>query len=284
MLLALASCQTISGLDEIEIVGEQGGSGGGPPCDPGLLDRNRDPNDGCEYAAPISTDALVLWLSGDFGVVLDAGGVDGWLDQSNRRNDFSADLPSNQPALMPAAVNGLDAVTFYDDKLQNQAVRSDFSRGITFAAVVRRDVQGFQDTLFDMVVEGGPSDNKNIYLSQENERDNLWFGSTIEEANVTISSAGLYTPNTLHLVTIASAPSTLRFRFDGTDGLPQPPMPPDLPATEMLHVVLGANIATQNTRFHRGIIAEVILYERALDDGELSAVEQYLRAKWGCCD
>jgi hypothetical protein len=32
-----------------------------------------------------------------------------------------------------------------------------------------------------------------------------------------------------------------------------------------------------------GAIGEVLLYSRAVDDGELAAIESYLSSKWGCC-
>ena len=51
-------------------------------------------------------------------------------------------------------------------------------------------------------------------------------------------------------------------------------------------LVLGAATAAQGqaaqlTRFHHGLLAEVVMYERALDDDELAGVEQYLQQKWG---
>lgn len=291
VVLSLLGCQVVSGLDEIEIVAAEGGSGGtgggagGAGCDDGLLDRNRDPADGCELASPIPTNALVLWLSPDFGITAGADGVSEWLDQSSRRSDFSQALPASRPALMTSGLNGLPVIAFDGDKLEStNYLRADFSKGVTFTAVVRRDMPGFEDTLFDMVIAGGPSDSENIYLSQAGADNDLWFGCTEMQPNVTISSAGLYTPNVPHLVTIRSAPGSLLFHFDGDDALPDPNEAPTLPVTEALSVVLGANIAAQDTRYHHGILAEVVLYERALDDGELAAVEQYLKSKWQCCN
>ena len=272
--LAAASCEVVSGLDEIEIVAPG-------PCDDGLLDRNRDAADGCELVAPIPTNALVLWLSPDFGITESAEGISEWLDQSGRQSDFVQGFPASQPALLTNGLNGLAVVAFDGSQLESKThLRADFSQGITFCAVVRRDVPGFEDTIFDMVVAGGPSDSKNIYLSQAGAADNLWFGATTMEGNVTITSAGLYTPNAPHLVTIRSAPGSLLFHFDGDDALPLPNLPPTLPVTETLTVMLGSNIAAEDPRYHHGIVAEVVLYERALDDGELAGVEQYLRNKW----
>jgi hypothetical protein len=294
-LLALSGCQVVSGLDEIEIVASQGGAGGVGgaggagvvPCENGLLDRNRDPADGCEMVAPVPTAGLVLWLSPDFGITVKGGGISEWLDQSSRRSDFIQEHEvESRPTLLQNELNGLAVALFDGDKLLSKNhLTADFSQGITFAIIVRRDATGYEDTIFDMVVAGGPSDSKNIYLSQKGDENDLWFGSTVIQPNVTISSAQLYTPNTPHLLTIRSAPGSLLFQFDGEDALPQPDVPPTMPVTEALSVVLGANIAPgAGTRYHHGVIAEVVLYERALDDGELAGVEQYLTTKWGCCN
>ncbi len=320
---AVASCQVISGLEDIEISGAGADAGGSPAvstgglggsngvggaegaggaggaggtgnvvCEEGFLDRNRDAADGCEYKATIPTPGLALWLSADFDVhEAPAGGVERWLDQSSRRNDFGQNFPNNRPSLLPTGLNGNPAVFFggdgSGDRLQSAPFLfvGNFSAGFTFSGVVRRDAPGNRDTIIDMVVSGGEHDGKNIYMSQRNELNDMWFGSEpFPVSNVTVSDAGLYTEGVAHLVTIVVAPGKLRFRFDGVEAATVEETIPILPPSEQLSAMLGANIAEQTETFHAGLMAELIIYERALDDGELSLVEQTLQDKWECCN
>ena len=150
---------------------------------------------------------------------------------------------------------------------------------------MRRDAPGNRDTIIDMVVSGGEHDGKNIYMSQRNELNDMWFGSApFPVLNVTESDAGLYTEGVAHVVSIVVAPGKLRFRFDGFEAATVEATIPILPPSEQLSAMLGANIAERKETFHEGLMAELIIYERALDDVELSVVEKALQDKWDCCN
>lgn len=77
-------------------------------------------------AAPTPTpgggppSAQVLWLRGDAGVVLNSNGVAQWLDQSGNGNHASQSLPAAQPLIAPAAANGYPALHFdsFNDALK----------------------------------------------------------------------------------------------------------------------------------------------------------------------
>jgi hypothetical protein len=190
--------------------------------------------------------------------------------------------------LLDDQLNGKPAL-FFTGELTGDSLESpdealfaaDFSLGFTFAGVARRDAAGDRDTIFDMIISEGEGVGKNIYLSQAGKADNMWFGATTFDGNSVVGTGLLYTQDAPHVITIVVGPDQLRFRFDGVDALPldPPPEPPTLPSTQRLFAVLGMNVAQEV--WHHGLIAELIMYERAFDDAELSALEQHLQQEWG---
>jgi hypothetical protein len=295
--LVLAGCQLISGLDDLEAAGSTaassssaggaggggaaaGGAGGNAPCPPGYLDANREEADGCELEAPIPTEGLALWLRADAGLQMTGARV-AWLDQSTHRNDFEQTLQALFPTLESSALNGKPALRFFDQYLLGGLVmESGFGAGFTLAGVVQREDVG-TDGDWDAVLDLQSPAGQNIFLVRSKTDDAFAFGCPQNEAGgVTTTALGAY-PAAVPLVLVVVVDGPLvSIRVDGQDIMLDTTTLDPLPSSKTMSGVVGSNIDV-NQHDH-GLIAEVILYERAVED--VHALEQYLLQKYELAD
>jgi hypothetical protein len=299
--LFLGGCQVISGLDQIELttssaaaggngagdgsggaglgglggLGGTGGTGGVSACEPGYLDIDRD--GACEYQSPVTTDGMVLWLYPSVEEISKSaeGRVSEWRDRSAQRNDFTQNQ-NTSPFWVEGGLNGKPVVQFMGEHLRRDDFAADFSGGLSFATVVVR-IAGRTpwDSIFDISVD---DPLENLYLAQWGDDDELALG--FGKGSNARTPAGSYLQDTPYVLLITMSGSSLSVRMNGTEVLDAGALPPIGPVTGM---VLATNTHGDDPELsgpHEGVIAEVLMWERALTVAEGAAVEDHLVAEW----
>jgi hypothetical protein len=215
---------------------------------------------------------LLLWLRADAGVDASTGAVSSWADQSGHHVDARQTDPTMQPKWSSTALSERPAVVFdTDDFMSLPAGFADFTAGISMFAVV------FTQTTTPCV--------DIVDFSNGPEIDDITLGRHDGKVHYEVSSNSLHGDDfplgTPVLASLVHAPdSAVALRLNGA---PFTTANFDVPAsvTRLSNVVgrsLYADCGTLN-----GGIAEVLVYGRALANDERARVEDYLRARWSCC-
>lgn len=250
--------------------GSSSGGGAGGAGDGGTA----DPSGGDE-APDVARDALFIWLAANHGVTEQDGGVSHWKDQSGHGADATQGVAMARPALVMDPVSKLPMVHFdgENDALELPAGSADFSQGLSFFAVVRLDgdVKCPQIACF----ANGP------------EVDDLCFGVNkgapsyeVVDSSFEGASGTFPTMQTVLLSVVHTPPDQAEIRINGSfvQGAKIP-----LPTNSMRRINLLGRTLYVGCPLWKGMIAEVALYRRAIDDSGRVEVEQYLKKKWGCC-
>ncbi len=228
---------------------------------------------------PVPADGLRLWLdAGEEVTVSDAGVVSDWGDRSLFGHDVSQSELGLQPVLSADAINGRAAVLF--DGEDDVLARPDVDGGVLLSpdavsvyAVARQKWQSAVNTLLAweapnyknhlalltsynnqfMIDHGNVSEGGRVSAVQPEEWDDAWhvleFVRSGSRVTVNVDSAA---------VELGEFGSTLNVNLSGT-----------LLVGEAASLAFG------------GEIAEVLIYNRALDSGERGSVSKYLGVKYG---
>lgn len=212
---------------------------------------------------------LVLWLKADAGVTHDADGrVAQWADQSGKGNHFAAANPAAQPTLVEKAVGGQPALRFdgIDDALTLTTAPLPVA-GRTVFAVVKWD----EARIYSFAL--GCADGTDGYLRLHSATSLLTGGHypVLFQNGVASSKVG-YAPGDGRQIFHNDLQSLLQWNVYA--------IPETAAAKERLKY-LGRNEAnnTPENRF-KGVIAEVIVFDRVLALAERAQVEHYLGAKY----
>jgi hypothetical protein len=203
-------------------------------------------------STPGDIAGLSLWVKGDAGLEVDAGsGVEAWRDQSGRGNDLLQAAVAAQPVFRPDAANGLPLLHFdgSDDWLA-------FTNRL---ATIR--------TVFWVVREEPSAPNGYRFLLGDATAYDFQSGSARQ----------IWSPSAAVL--------------DGEtrlNGVPVDGTTTDRPsALSVISLVTTGDVAADSFSRDRtygrrwwGDLAELIVYERALSDGEREQVEDYLALKY----
>lgn len=216
------------------------------------------------FADPKDLSGLVGWYRADIGIILGAGGVATWADQSVTGANLLQAGTTLQPALVPLAVNGRPAVQ--SDGTNDRMVVS----GGQLAGLVQPvDVflvakYSAPWVAFDTIVDGAATNSMQLFRNSD-------------------TSVTMFAASSLNFV-VASVLSwhTYRLTFNGAssqgwqDG------------ASMGSGAVGANNAAGLTIFDRGgggsnvaaSLAEVILYNRVLTVAQAANVQAYLKTRY----
>ncbi|HAJ38467.1 MAG TPA: hypothetical protein DCL15_22590 [Chloroflexi bacterium] len=244
-------------------------------------------------AVPDTLTGLQLWLRGDADITYDAAGaISQWRDQSDNNRHAVQPAAARQPRLVRGAVASKPAVRFdgADDYLaieQLNYASAGAIDGLTLFALLRTTLPQAQSLI---------SFDRNAYWSLDltgggNAGRARW--STQPQAGAThdLDSPGSFADGRWRLLCArftAGATVTKQLFVDGI-----------LVAAANAHP--GQNVGSGATRFgfvgapsqattfngaigadlFRGELAEIVLYDRALNDGERDRVEQYFVEKYG---
>jgi hypothetical protein len=263
-------------------MGGSGGSGGGgaagaPVCDPGYQDGDKNPDNGC---TPVPVEGMKFWYAAD-DLDRDTALVALWPDRSGAGRDAVQPDEALRPTRVADGLAGRAVVRF--DGAHYLTLPSgfdDLGEGITFVVVALREADAIS---FAMLL-----DLKNVatgngrFFGRAGTTDLFVYG--LANQGVLETTEGLYVSDVYHLVSVVhQSDATASIRFCGDDvavsapGLPLP--------EEYVHDTnsLGSNRATDPLAYHKGTIAEMLFYRRALAPSDLALAESYLSAKWQLC-
>jgi len=212
----------------------------------------------------IDFESLVLWLRADQGVSLDGSRVTHWADMSGNGYDARMTVTNQQPTLLADGINNEAAIQFdgSDDALFVDSALY-LGRPNTIFIVYKRTgntgrtlnsysgqnwLLGLHGNVSGMYTNGWVSNNHPANL------DETYIATGVSEP-----SATYFYQNGVNL-TENSSPTGIvgNINIGGADGTPNQPA---------------------NTQ-----IAEIIIYDRVLNDGERQEVEAYLAKKYGVYD
>jgi hypothetical protein len=257
--------------------GGSGGDGGtlgssGGASDSGPPDSN--PGDGGQdvpVQPPVPQQGLVLWLRADAGISRDGGSVSQWSDQSSAGNHAIQPALALRPRLASAAIAGQPAVEFdgVDDFLVLPNGFADFTRGISIFAVV---LQHSSDRCSAVVQLSNGSEIDDITLGQ-------FSGQVLYEIDDDYFSGEAFPSGAAQLFAVVH----------GTDGAfvlrrngrPSSEGMAGLPGEIERKQNFVANDLYDGCGTFPGLVAEVLIYARAVATDELFTIERYLRDRSG---
>lgn len=219
----------------------------------------------------VPNEGLVLWLNAEAAIE----------NPSLVWKDWTASIPVTQtasnlvPKLDPAGFNGKPTGVFdgVDDYLNLPPMKANFAGGLSIFMAVQQDRSGFCTTFFD--ASNGP-ELDDIALGQVG-------GALLYEVYQTYiddstHKALLGVPQVVVAVHETSQEAHLR-----SNSLSEGELLMGLPApVTREQVFLGRSLYGSCVPF-AGRISEILLYERAVSDAELTRIEGYLQMRWGCC-
>ncbi|WP_437927783.1 LamG-like jellyroll fold domain-containing protein [Sorangium sp. So ce291] len=213
----------------------------------------------------VPTSGLKLWLRTDAGVTASAGKVSSWQDQSGNGNTAAMSTAAAQPTLVSSALNGKPVVRFYGAQSLFLAQQLEPTHFTVF--IVGKNNKASES--YSMILGPGNS-SPNNQLRWENGTQALFVGignsmpvitSTIGNTRVYHALSARYNGSTMSVYRDGSLASSHNFTTTGPWVLLQ----------------IGAWFSHY---FMEGDLAEILVYESALSEGDRGAVNSYLRGKY----
>jgi hypothetical protein len=221
----------------------------------------------------VPLNGLVLWLRADRGVNTQSGQVAEWQDQSGNNLHATQTTPSARPALMNAGIGNRPSVAFdgADDFMRLPSGFSNFSNGVSIFAVVQHATR---NNCTPAVELSNGSEADDIHLGQDQSQ-------LIYEVFNDWHHAGTFTFNTPQLIAaVHQTNQDFEMRRNGSviGGNSMP-----LPLTILRQQnYVGRSLYGGCTLFP-GLMAELMIYNRAVSDAEINEIETYLRDRVNCC-
>ena len=214
-----------------------------------------------------------LWLRADVGVVPDAnGGVMSWADQSGGDRTAIQTVSASRPKLVPNVTNGQAAVRF-DGSGSSLNLTDHLMNGVTAGEV------------FTVVRAADPLSGsyRGMWLtcSHQGYLSGMFYPAADKTLYETFGTDNRYGPmsspdplDQFNLYNVAAAPGAWTARMNGQIILDSRTNNPDFSATTFL---LG--ISGEGSPF-AGDIAELLIFDHVLSEGERAAVQRYYTARY----
>jgi hypothetical protein len=204
--------------------------------------------------SPATVSGLITWVRGDSGLTPDAAGrVAVWRDQSGAGNDLTQGTVASRPVVVPAGMNGYPVLHF-DGSNDCMALHHNMYVSTVFA-VLREDA----DATGARALLG--EDGWNWYTQFVPGNSTLWdpanVGGPVRDGQTWLSGVPV----------------------DGTV-TPRPKQMAVLSVVTTSPVLADRLFQNAGVQFWKGDLAELILYNRPLTDGERKAVEDHLVLKY----
>lgn len=235
---------------------------------------------GAATDAGIPGAGISVWLRGDQVVAGPDGAVSLWADLAPvaAPADASQAVVGSQPLLLPSdpAIGGAPAVRFdgVDDALELPPGFADYTRGVTAFAVLRPAEGDRWGHVVELAAQGGASP---ISLSRKGTTTTLRYRS----GSAASDGAALLTGTTWRVLSaVQGANGAVALRQHGLDGATGTAPLPSVAWRDAARV--GASGASgANVGHLAGDLAELIVYDRGLDDADRASVETYLADRYG---
>jgi hypothetical protein len=232
--------------------------------------------------APTDLVGCVLWLdAADISSITKDGSdlVSQWNDKSGNAKHAVQATGANQPTYSASGFNGRPCIDWGNGAVvaRSMATTSSITLGTyTSVAVVRGDVSG--GYLWTHVTDSA----NGSYVFQRN------HSSRVIRAAGTSAKAVLSVPSTwladgakrIVTVTFGGLQASHLFRLDGVNQQTVDTTIGNPGTATVSGTFFVGNNQIPGSPF-RGVIAELIIFDRALSDGEIVQVERYLAKKWG---
>jgi hypothetical protein len=220
----------------------------------------------------IPTEGLSLWLRADRGVTSSGGVVSKWEDASGAGNHATQTANNVRPTLVTEAFGGRPAIAFdEDDFLRLPAGFSDFSQGLSVFALLSFDESTSCTAAFHL---GNGPEIDDIEVGHLN-------GTYLYEvANEYPQGSALEFKEPTLLAVIHRPTTSVEMRLNqNLDAAPTVSLPATVERTDNR---VGRSLYSSCTSM-KGKLAELILYDRAVNDEELVEIERYLQQRYDCC-
>jgi len=208
-------------------------------------------------------------------IIASGGAISDWFDQSGMNNNVSQSTGAFKPTISLASQNNLDGVSFSTDQRFSFAVGTDFSqyKDQDFFIVCNTDDTGALKTMFSQWDLGGGQAAyrysfptlEGFQITTNNDTDAVISIGTDSGLTSTVIANAYITESEMGATYNDNAFSTIATSEAMTNSTQKP--------------LLGRRSTGGNNYF--GIMYEVILYNRKLNDADRGAVLAYLNTKWG---
>ncbi len=207
---------------------------------------------------------LQLWFKADALGLADGAGVGLWNDASGSGNHGVQNIALLRPAFRANQRNGLPAVRFDQDFFDSVTLRSQ-AGNMTIVAVLSPDHLG----VYHNIIDDDDSNAPMLWVDRQNEYE-LNFGPA---GPTELSAQGPEGWDLLFAVTRSPGPSELHLNSAQPTGT----APGSLgnPASEAYDL-----FNRDGGQAFRGAVAELMIYDTALDSEEINAVGWYLQQKY----
>jgi len=223
-----------------------------------------------------------------------------WSDQSGNGYDATQSTTAARPTYIASGLNGLPVVRFdgTDDRLSIPSSTATFkflhSDVSTVFIVAKAGVVADPGVIYGFIHNGTGTQNIGFYIrytdaSPNNDRigHNIYLGTVGQIVVSNNTSSGAFTANQFSFLTVLSKPSDAvveeRSAISINGGVSaKANFSTNTPSTSdaSIDLTIGGS-STATVPFLNGDIAEIIVYNRALNTSELSQVHKYLSMKWG---
>jgi hypothetical protein len=180
-----------------------------------------------------------------------------------------------RPKLDTSGLNGKPALVFSGENyLKLPSLPGDFSHGVSIFAMGQEQTDSGNCSAIFEASNGSEIDD--VHLG-------FWQSAVLYEAAADYLSASkhpliLAEPQLLAAVHQTSNSAQLR---RNSNGLGETNLP--LPTTIERQFVYIGRTEYGGCTLYTGMVAELLVYNRAVSDSELIDIEGYLQTKWGCC-
>lgn len=248
-------------------------------CDPSTLECICEvgwAGETCETPTLPSEESLVLWLdAADLqSLSFEGNTVTEWLDKGPAGQSFTPAGLGNGPSLSNAGSRPALRFDGVDDHLQTTGFEGLTNKlRYTMFVVVSANAG-------NNVMNGWQGDNERFRLVDSNQ--GMSFVHTVPaDDDVAVTGVGLgnYERGEVQVITVQRTNMDTSIWVDGGDRMVFDASTPE-PLPGALSVVIGDDLAQHLGNPLNGLLAEVLVFDAALDFSKREDVERYLAAKW----
>lgn len=212
-----------------------------------------------------AASALKLWLRTDVGVTAPGGKVSGWTDQSGNGNNGFMTTASRQPSLIAGALNGKPVIRFYGAQ---SILLTSLLQPTTFTVFVVGKNSKTSESYSMILGPGGSSPNNQMRWENGSQALFVGLGNNMPIVTTTIGNTRVY-----HALSARYNGSTMSVYRDGNNVS-------NHSFTTSGPWVLAQIGAWFSSYYMVGDLAEILVYDNALAEGDRSLVNDYLKSKY----
>jgi len=225
-----------------------------------------------------ASDATSLYSATSYGSLVAADGVVArWQDKSGNSNHCTS--ASNGPQRKASRINGRDALTFNGTSnfLQGSATPVSGNARTVFVVAKSATSAGQELVQFGLSPASG---NFNAFMLRERYiGSDSYVGGDVSTNNLTITNTQLPITSTFVACIVESSATSNQYFHNGTSFTVSGSIGSF--SADPGYLIGTAKSGSTSLGYWSGDVCEVIAYDTALSSSNRSAVESYLKAKWG---